>query len=70
MYLDAKCSTWGLVNLWNPLEVVFQDWMINPRIFIGRFCYVGMKELAFLTTVYGPSMTRDKLYFLEKILAT
>lgn len=70
MSLDVRANSEGLEIWWNPIEVVFQDWMASTIILIGIFCYVGTKKFVFLTIVYGPSTTGDKTSFLEQLVRT
>lgn len=69
MDLDAQGSARGLTILWNPLEVVFQDWLESPRIMTGRFRYLGKKELVALIVVYCPPISRKKSNFWEDFVS-
>lgn len=60
MAIEVRGSSGGVTILWNPSEIIFQDWRATLRVFTGYFRYIGTKELLTLTIIYGPSVSTEK----------
>lgn len=67
MCLDAKGILGGLTIMWNPLEVIFHDWVASPCILTRHFHYLRSKHKVIPMTVYGPPMVGGKLIFMKDI---
>lgn len=51
---DVVRSAGGIAILWNPNEIVFENWLSLPRILTGTGRILGTKERVLITGVYGP----------------
>lgn len=67
MALDAATTAGGLAILWNPEEIIFENWFSLPRILSGLFRLVGKGERILITGVYGPHIHRERQEFLKNI---
>jgi len=64
---DARGSDGGLTILWNPGEIIFEDWVSFPRILIGKFLHIGSKDWVILTGVYGSHIPGEKRVLLQNL---
>eukprot|EP00253_Pinus_taeda_P020494 PITA_20494 len=67
MAQDANGTEGGIVVLWNPEEVIFENWINLPRILSGMFRLTGMEERIIIFGVYGPHSPRDRKDFLNNV---
>lgn len=51
---DATGSAGGIADLWNPNEIILEDWTSMTRILTGIGRIVGTKERVVLSGIYGP----------------
>lgn len=56
---DANGTARGLAILWNPEEVMLENWISKPRILIGLFRLIGSEEWVLISGVYGPHIPKD-----------
>jgi len=66
---DATGSAGGLVIMWNPEEIQFNNWISFPRILTGTSKIIGTKEEVIITGVYGPHTQGEKENFLQNLKA-
>lgn len=69
MAQDAVGSAGGLAIIWNPKEVIFENWISFPRILTGLFKLTGMEERILISGVYGPHIPRERKEFLKNMQA-
>jgi len=69
MAQDADGTTGGLAILWNPEEVLFENWISFPRILTGLFRMIGSEERILISGVYGPHIPREQKNFLKDMQA-
>jgi len=69
MAQDAVGTAGGLALLWNPEEVIFENWISFPRILTGLFRLVGMEERILISGVYGPHIPSERKDFLTNMQA-
>eukprot|EP00253_Pinus_taeda_P028344 PITA_28344 len=69
MAQDAVGSAGGLAIIWNPEEVIFENWISLPRILTGLFRLTGMEERILISGVYGPHLPREQKDFLKNVQA-
>lgn len=67
MAQDAVGSAGGLAIIWNPEEVIFENWISLPRILTGMFRLTGMEEIILISGVYGPHLPREQKDFLKNM---
>lgn len=53
--------------LWNPGEIVFDEWISLPKILSGIFQHIGSREWVFLTGIYEPHIPGEKGAFLQNL---
>jgi len=63
-------TTGGLAILWNPEEVLFENWISLPRILSSLFRVVGSSNWILITGVYGPHIPRERKNFLKDLQTT
>lgn len=51
---DAFGSVGGIAILWNPNEIIFENWTSMTRILTGIRRIAGTKERIIISGVYGP----------------
>lgn len=64
---DANGTAGGLAILWNPEEVVFENWISLCRILIGLFRRIGSMEWSLISGVYGRHIPWDWKIFLKDL---
>jgi len=64
---DASGTAGGLAILWNPEEVLFENWISSPRILTGLFRMTGSAEWILISGVYGPHIPRARKNFLKNL---
>ena len=69
MAQDAEGTAGGLAILWNPEEVIFENWISLPRILSGVCRLAGSSERILISGVYGPHLLRGRKDFLRNIQA-
>eukprot|EP00253_Pinus_taeda_P024980 PITA_24980 len=69
MAQDAVSSVGVLAIIWNPEELIFENWISLPRILSGLFRLTGMEERILISGVYGPHLPRDQKEFLKNMQA-
>eukprot|EP00253_Pinus_taeda_P004844 PITA_04844 len=67
MAQDAVGSAGGLAIIWNPEEVIFENWISLPRILTGFFRLTGVEERILISGVYGPHLPKDWKDFLKNV---
>lgn len=67
MVIDARDTADGIAIIWNPTEVVADEWIGLPCSLSGQFRQVGTQEALMITTVYGPHIQGEKENFLNSI---
>eukprot|EP00253_Pinus_taeda_P033710 PITA_33710 len=67
MAQDANGTAGGLAILWNPEEVIFENWISLPRILSRLFRLIGMEERILISGVYSPHLPRDRKEFLNNV---
>lgn len=67
---DANGTAGGLAILWNPEEVLFENWINSPKILTGLFRMTGSAEWILISGVYRPHIPRDRKKFLKDLQAT
>lgn len=67
---DANGIARGLAILWNPEEVLFENWISSTRILTGLFIMTGSVERIIISGVYGPHIPRDWRNFLKDLQIT
>eukprot|EP00253_Pinus_taeda_P015290 PITA_15290 len=67
MAQDAVGSAGGIAIIWNPEEVIFENWISLPRILTGMFRLTGMEERILISGVYGPHLPRERKDFLKNM---
>lgn len=67
MAQDSNGILGGLAILWNPKEVIFDEWVSLPRILSGNFIHIGSRHWTMLMGVYGPHIRREKRGFLDNL---
>ena len=69
MVIDARGTAGGIAILWNPAEVIADDWIGLQCSLSGCFRHVGTKENLMITAVYGPHLQGEKQKFLDSLRA-
>jgi len=64
---DENGSAGGLAILWNPDEVVFENWISLPRILAGMGRLIGTIERILISGVYGPHVPGERERFLRNM---
>jgi len=64
---DAIESAGGIAILWNPNEIIFEDWTSMTRILIGMGRIVGTKERVVISGVYGPHIPGERENFIKNM---
>lgn len=67
MTLDAKGSAGGTAILWNPAEVIVDNWIRTKRILSWRFRMIGQREWFLVSAVYGPHILVEREAFLTQL---
>jgi len=69
MAQDADGTIGCLAIIWNPEEVLFENWISFPRIFSGIFKLIGSEEPILISGFYGPHIPREQKSFLKNLQA-
>ena len=69
MAQDADGTAGGLVIIWNPEEVLFENLISFPRILSGMFRLIGSEERILISGVYGPHIPRERKKFRQNMQA-
>ena len=64
MAIDSRGTAGGIAILWNPTEIVAEEWMGLPRILTGNFRQIGSQERILISVVYGPPIPGEREGFL------
>lgn len=64
---DAVATARGLAIIWNPEEIIFENWISLPKMLSGVFRLVGKTERVLIIGVYGPHIYREKQVFMKNI---
>eukprot|EP00253_Pinus_taeda_P035368 PITA_35368 len=64
---DAIGTAGGLAIMWNPEELIFENWTSLPRILIGSCRVIGCAEKFLITGVYGPHIAGERERFLKNV---
>jgi len=67
---DAIGSAGGIAILWNPNEIIFENWTSMSRILTGSGRIAGTKEKVIISGVYGPHTPGDREIFLKNLQTT
>ena len=59
MAQDADGAGGGLAIIWNPEEIIFENWISFPTILTGMFRLMGMEKRILISGVYGPHIPRE-----------
>jgi len=66
---DAIGSAGGIAILWNPDEIVFENWISMARVLTGIGRITGTKERILISGVYGPHVLGEREGFLRNVQA-
>lgn len=69
MAQDAYGTAGGLTIIWNPEEVLFENWISFPKILLGMFKLIGSEERILILGVYGLHIPREWKNFLKNMQA-
>eukprot|EP00253_Pinus_taeda_P035212 PITA_35212 len=69
MAQDTEGTAGGLAILWNPKEVIFENWISLSRILSGVCRIAGTRERVLISGVYGPHLPRGRKEFMRNIQA-
>ena len=64
---DAIGSVGGIAILWNPNEIIFEDWISMTRILTGIGRIVGTKERVVISGIYGPHIPGERENFIKNM---
>ena len=69
MAQDADGIVGGLAIIWNPEEIIFENWISLPIILTSLFRIVGSTKRILILGVYGPHIPRERENFLKNVQA-
>lgn len=64
---DAIGTAGGLTIMWNPEELIFENWTSLPRILTSSCRVIGSAERVLITRVYGPHTRGDREIFIKNV---
>lgn len=64
---DANGTVGGLAIMWNPKEIIFENWISLPRILIGLCRVIGSMERILISGVYGLHIPGERERFLKNV---
>eukprot|EP00253_Pinus_taeda_P003052 PITA_03052 len=64
---DAIGTPGGLAIMWNPEELIFENWISLPRILAGSCRVIGSAEKVLITGVYGPHIAGERERFVKNV---
>lgn len=64
---DAIGTAGGLAIMWNPEELIFENWTSLPRILTGSCRVIGSAERVLITGVYGPHIAGERESFIKNV---
>ena len=64
---DAIGTPGGLAIMWNPEELIFENWTSLPRILTGSCRVIGSAESVLITGVYGPHIVGERESFIKNV---
>lgn len=67
---DEIGSAGGIAIMWNPNEIIFENWTSMSRILTGLGRIVGTNEKVTISGVYGPHTPGDREIFLKNLQTT
>jgi exonuclease III len=63
--VDAEGASGGLVILWNPAEIILDNFLATSHTITASFQFMGSGVQGFITNVYGPQLPVQKALFLD-----
>jgi len=67
---DTTGTASGLAILWNPKEVLFENWISLPKILSSLFRMIGPSEWILIAGVYAPHIPRERKNSLKDLQTT